>query len=302
MVVAQQDHRMYWIDVLRGIAALIVALMHWLWESGLHNQIAVYSATSAVVAFFVLSGLVTDRTLHYRTVQDFWQRRALRLTPAWLVALCLFWLLGQLHGPFWHDIFWALPIEVLWYMLAPLLMKQPLTTLLLLMPCLVLWSYALPVLPAVLLPGMIAIFWYLPFFLVGVLLNRARQQHGWRNVAIGTLALMIFLAASPIVALNALTYAIAVLIVVCMAFLCHTGEPAWPAWFVWLGTVSYGIYLYHLVPAWVFSSWPLLWLPATLLLALVSWRWLEKPLLDRNRRRERTPKPAPSIPAAPGGE
>lgn len=72
----------------------------------------------------------------------------------------------------------------------------------------------------------------------------------------------------------------------------------WPlSWFVYLGRISYGLYVFHLlalalvakfgtqlnIPA-TFESRTLLALGLTILLAAVSYRWLEQPFLNLKRR------------------
>jgi peptidoglycan/LPS O-acetylase OafA/YrhL len=69
---------------------------------------------------------------------------------------------------------------------------------------------------------------------------------------------------------------------------------------VWLGQRSYGLYLWHMVPAWLLADrfradWPLV-LTGTLLIALpateLSWRFVEQPILRRGRLLRATPEAA----------
>jgi peptidoglycan/LPS O-acetylase OafA/YrhL len=86
----------------------------------------------------------------------------------------------------------------------------------------------------------------------------------------------------------------------------------WPA-FAFLGTVSYGIYLYH-VPVLIrmgkwwgspqtpasLALWLSLAIVAVLVLAALSWRWVERPLLSSRKRGERAPAKVTRQPALAG--
>jgi peptidoglycan/LPS O-acetylase OafA/YrhL len=78
---------------------------------------------------------------------------------------------------------------------------------------------------------------------------------------------------------------------------------------VWLGRVSYGVYLWHvLLIAFALARWPhigtvqkaLVVVPGTLAIAAASWRWLERPLLDLAARRRRAAR-ATAAPQAVAG-
>jgi len=62
----------------------------------------------------------------------------------------------------------------------------------------------------------------------------------------------------------------------------------------YVGAISYGLYVWHLVLFKAFVGWPL-GLPATFAVAVLSHRFLEQPL----RRRGRNPKPASTVSAPP---
>ena len=85
----------------------------------------------------------------------------------------------------------------------------------------------------------------------------------------------------------------------------------WPP-LVWLGEISYGIYLYHLLVLALLSRWGLiaweryvhpyvLWtvfaLAGSVLLATLSWRLVERPLLRAARRASARPASAPASPS-----
>jgi peptidoglycan/LPS O-acetylase OafA/YrhL len=84
---------------------------------------------------------------------------------------------------------------------------------------------------------------------------------------------------------------------------------AWPL--VRLGEISYGIYLYHLLVLALLSRWglikwegaihpyvlwPVLGLAGSVLLATLSWRLVERPLLRLKPRAGRVARPAPAPP------
>ncbi|HWI87222.1 MAG TPA: acyltransferase, partial [Sphingomonas sp.] len=91
---ASHADRYYLLDGMRGIAAILVALMHFSSSfGGRHNLIAPH-AYSAVDFFFALSGLVIARAYERRlrsgmTFRTFLEVRVVRLYPLFLVGLLL---------------------------------------------------------------------------------------------------------------------------------------------------------------------------------------------------------------------
>jgi peptidoglycan/LPS O-acetylase OafA/YrhL len=94
------------LDGLRGMAALMVALLHCLFAVGMPSELregfvtglagAVANGTSAVILFFVLSGYVLAasfaRDASPRGAVVFYAKRLLRIYPAYVVAVATAWL------------------------------------------------------------------------------------------------------------------------------------------------------------------------------------------------------------------
>lgn len=86
------DNRLFNLDILRGLAALIVCFYHFRRDmfSGLYNSIASYGLYGVDV-FFVISGFVIPFALHkskysYHKTLSFWLSRFVRLYPAYFFA------------------------------------------------------------------------------------------------------------------------------------------------------------------------------------------------------------------------
>jgi peptidoglycan/LPS O-acetylase OafA/YrhL len=148
------------IDVLRGIAVLLVVVFHGLayhapnvrWGSRIAD--AVYGVTAwgwlGVNLFFVISGFlitgILDDTLGRENFyQRFYLRRALRILPAYLAALALAWATGFItpnyvvvcvlflanmpglllhHGYLFYGPLWSLAVEEQFYLLWPMLYRK----------------------------------------------------------------------------------------------------------------------------------------------------------------------------------
>ena len=89
-------------------------------------------------------------------------------------------------------------------------------------------------------------------------------------------------------------------IVVLLACVLH---PGWwfarlidRAWLRGLGRISYGLYLWH-IPIYVAVGW-VAGLPIAILVAVLSYRFVEQPFLTR-RHRTREPKDAAPVPVEP---
>ena len=71
-----------------------------------------------------------------------------------------------------------------------------------------------------------------------------------------------------------------------MVYVATTGLPAFEAsWIRWLGTISYGAYLWHmLIP-------PLWMIPGAVVAGWLSWRLIQQPIIEGRRPRRLTPRP-----------
>jgi peptidoglycan/LPS O-acetylase OafA/YrhL len=128
------------LDVLRGIAILLVIVAHFMPAYGqtalLLSQIA---ANAGVILFFLLSGFLMDRNLaRDQAIMPYAIRRAFRILPTyWLSILVVAFVYGQwsfdkiaanatftvslFHYERMSGVYWTLYIEVLFYAIAPIL-------------------------------------------------------------------------------------------------------------------------------------------------------------------------------------
>lgn len=129
----------YGADILRLIAALLVALFHLTWMHAGTATIAWYGWIGVQI-FFVISGFVIARSANDTTPMRFAEARFLRLYPGtWICAVVSFLvivfhrglagvgmgLIGRLAtsltlfptGPFIASAYWTLPIEMAFYLL-----------------------------------------------------------------------------------------------------------------------------------------------------------------------------------------
>lgn len=284
-----------------------------------------------VQVFFVLSGLVLF--LPYARGKrlapgDYARARLLRIVPALWVALAGAWLVTGIWSPkaARHALFlnaranfgdspdppaWSLTVEMGFYVLLPLLVivfaRKP--------------AWRVP-----LLAGLVA---------TGIVM-RWGLWHGWPrtpltyvdNFAIGVLAAIVVarfrlprwtlvLAAAALLAGLAMPHAggqkaiplaaCAACFAVALAVLASV-DPRTPRALVWLGTVSYGIYLWHWPILVAATDHGLYRLPDPLEIAVVaalavlagwaSWRLVERPALAFARRRPSTPVTASLDPPA----
>lgn len=92
---AKSGHRLQALDGLRGVAALLVVLLHVEWSNHLTDNNFVQHGYLAVDLFFILSGLVISSNYSYRLInlreaRRFVGLRLFRLYPLHLVTLGAF--------------------------------------------------------------------------------------------------------------------------------------------------------------------------------------------------------------------
>jgi peptidoglycan/LPS O-acetylase OafA/YrhL len=270
----KESSRLNILDALRGIAALAVALFHF---TNAMPPTLLTSVTQwgwlGVSMFFVISGFIIPYALmksSYEFPTDygcFLLKRAARLHPPFLASLVLTILLwhlsaltpgfqGQapnytatqvaLHAPLlngvvgmsWiQPVYWTLAIELQYYL-----------TIGLLMPLLSagrpsFWITVSSLLLSSLLPRVSAdsniwLWPYLPLFVTGILACFFLQKKISRNEFLIGLTFATAIAAKSLSPPEAATGALSALAI---AFLHY----AWPRRVLWLGAISYSLYLLH---------------------------------------------------------
>lgn len=275
--------RLVEVDTLRGLAAMAVVLFHFttrfgeLYPGNPKPSIAFPTGHYGVNLFFVISGFVIFMTLERtKNPMDFVVSRFSRLFPAYWVAIFLTFaithLLGlpgklvdlgaaianmtMIHGLFWvphvDGVYWTLEVELLFYCGMFLLYRikrlgnihVALFGLLLLRVV----YYVLEHQFGINLPWIIfrlMILQYIPWFALGISVYQLahRKETGiWQPAACtATLAVTtLFVCESAAIALLAVVFASTV-------FLAANGRLSLLRFgpFVWLGTISYPLYLLH---------------------------------------------------------
>lgn len=140
----EPQNRFWMVEVWRGIAALMVAWVHWGPSLGWPMGPMAFGFTGVDV-FFVLSGFVFAPTVlagRAPALVPYAVRRVARIYPAYLLALALYaWLVWRSGQPllflpehllmaqmqsrevafYYNPVFWSLPSEVAFYALTPLI-------------------------------------------------------------------------------------------------------------------------------------------------------------------------------------
>lgn len=319
------------VDSLRGLAALAVVGFHFTTR---YDEVYHFTRTLpfyvpwgylGVNLFFVISGFVIFMTLERtRVPMDFVVSRASRLYPAFWASIALTycitsllglpghevsWQVALLNFPMFHQLFrvplvdgvyWTLLVELLFYALAFILflaggMKRVLVALCALFVLrLVYWGFAQ--FAHVDLPWRIRqllVLDFIPFFGLGIvayrLVNVRRATAGDLVTAAFAVA-VVAIGDSVVLALVALTCFLAVW----LAASGRLGVLRFPL-LVWLGTISYPLYLLHENIGWSVIRQlqrhglsPLaaiaIALPLVIALAAVVSTAIEYPVMDRIRR------------------
>lgn len=291
------------LDGIRGVAILLVVLGH-AYVPGFAA-----GAATGVTLFFVLSGfLITSLLIEERAdtgrirLTTFYRRRILRLGPAlavFLVTMLVFgvaWqhvLAGALYVGNWVRVtgaqllpvghLWSLAVEEQFYLVWPLLLLIGVRGRWLLVAA----GAALVLSIATPMPAYLFTIWtHIPALAVGCGLAFAYHA-GWRTPqpaiasVVGTGLLLVVAAVQaerPLFAPAALA-----------SGLMLAGQLERP-WLVWgplmaAGRVSYAWYLWHfpLIAALPYQIAPFT-LPFSLLIAVASWRYVERPFLRRRAR------------------
>ncbi len=311
------------IQLLRGIAAFMVLLSHSILAKGFpdsyHIKRVCIEGHYGVSVFFIISGFIIPYSMFskdYRIsdIKSFFLKRLLRIEPPYIVSIALVLLLnysntlspwytgprfsidwmnvlGHLgyvnvitHQHWLNDAYWTLAIEFEYYILLafvyPLLTHKS--------KAVMLASYFL-LLAASFIPDQGEnIFSHLPLFLSGIalFLFMCRKISGYEFLFMTVASLAVLLRMGPV------PTGLAIATLLCIYFIKHV-----PKAFMFLGTISYSLYLTHNV--FVTRIWGLLeryaggtgpWLRWVLSLALcvvVAWVYyllVEKPFLNLSKR------------------
>ena len=331
---SNHTNRLIEVDTLRGLAAMAVVFFHFttrfgeLFKGHPNPSISFPTGHYGVNLFFIISGFVIFMTLERTKKQmDFAVSRFSRLFPAYWFAIFLTFfithLLGlpgklvgiettfanmvMLHGlfnvPHVDGVYWTLEVELLFYFGMFTLYRfkrldrihHVLLGLLLLRVVYYLLEHPF----GISLPWIIfrlLILQYIPWFTLGIsvyLLVNRKKTGAWQPAArTATLAIATLLICESVsVALLAVAFASAVLLAASGRLSLLRFGP-----FVWLGTISYPLYLLHENIGWAIMlrllsiNFPMdfaiiFTLGAILILAGAVTRWVEQPAMRWIRTR-----------------
>lgn len=306
------------LDGLRGIAVLLVVGQH----AGM--PLMTRAGGVGVTLFFVLSGfLITTLLIEDRDLVSFWTRRARRLLPALAVFLAVMLAVGlsvtviasaalyvanwdlAIEGPYAPLVhLWTLSVEEQFYLLWPLvfllLMRLPRSTVLPIVLALACASAAARTLST--LNG--DPYWWTFFtthlradaLLLGCALALVFQRRPFTPgrwwIGIGVAAMIVVSVIPGRAFHTTLGIPMAELAAVALVAWASTRTSPFISWrpLVYLGVISYGLYLWHRPITWLGrdagAEW---WVMLALVLlsvaiAAASRRYVEEPFLRRRRR------------------
>jgi peptidoglycan/LPS O-acetylase OafA/YrhL len=318
------------LDGLRGVAILLVVTYHYSgWPRGGHRGVDLFFVLSG---FLITTLLLEERSdVGGVSLRGFYARRARRLFPALAVVLAAYLTIsaargvdafgtiaryglyvGNVYQAFWVDAghaplnglthLWSLAEEEQFYLLWPLTLllvarsRRPLAWLAAVTGALILYRLTLLGVGAsgrhlYFSPDMRADGLLIGCWLAFYRLRRGRLTPSRRLLVAAVAAAVICVLLLP-GALVVFELAVAVLLA---AAVTHTrlAEALAARPLVWLGGISYSLYLWHPVVLWTFHRQErLLALALSVALAYASTRWIERPL--RRKRRGYVPVPAPA--------
>jgi peptidoglycan/LPS O-acetylase OafA/YrhL len=136
------DRTLATLDVLRGIAILLVLVAHFLpFDGPIANAMLLSCANAGVILFFFLSGFLMDRTFAQDSqILPYVVRRAFRILPMYWISIILIFLLERewsvrdaianatfttqvMHVSRMSGVYWTLYVEVAFYALVPILWR-----------------------------------------------------------------------------------------------------------------------------------------------------------------------------------
>ena len=332
-----RTNRLVEIDALRGVAALEVVLFHYttrfdeLYGHSAPPAVSFSAGHYGVNLFFIISGFVIFMTLEKTSKpMDFVVSRFSRLFPAYWTAIVLTFLLTHLlglpgklvdlgtafgnlvmiHGllfriPHVDGVYWTLEVELLFYcgMLGLFCLRRlgNVHHVLLGLLALRLANFFVQRHFGIEVPWTVyrvLILTFIPWFALGISIYLATSRHGgtsWRPPVLtaGCAILTLLLTESLFIATLAIALA-------SLVFLAANGRLALlrHGLFVWLGAISYPLYLLHENIGWSLQlqlqalgvptdATILLVLATSLALATALTRWVEQPALLWIRTRYR---------------
>jgi peptidoglycan/LPS O-acetylase OafA/YrhL len=300
---AMQGRKLAGLDVLRGIAILMVIVAHFLSPS-LTIQLAL--GNGGVILFFFLSGFLMDRNLAIDpAVGRYAIRRAFRILPTYWLSIVLIvltssnWTMPQIASnatftaPLFgfermSGVYWTLYIEVTFYMIAPLLRMMGerairLAPFVFIAALGVMWATR---------GGVNAALFYMVFCFAGMQFGAwYRGALSLKSTIFSMAVIAVASAAFPVVSV---WLGLAPIVFGPMLWLALTKDIHFKP-LEYCGNISYSWYLTHFI-----VGVPILhlgaqlgmgrWLPciiataASFLLSALIWRYFEKPTIEIGRR------------------